>query len=476
MKVSLLFVGLLSVNYHLAQPIMSLESAISNARSTSAKAKLASTSRKLSLYRYENYTTELKPQISFVAGIPGYNKDYLGVRQPNGTIEYKSRTQTDLDFGFNLSQRIAGTGGTLSLQTYFSRFDDYLNDAGLYNASPLFVRYEQSLFGINDIKWKKKIEPLKLTMASKEYSLIMESIAQQVTEAYFDVLLAQNDIAYAQANQKAIQELKTIEDKRIPLGTGKYINILQLRSSELNTRQVSEQARYKLQTALLTLIHLGAITNRNVIFEIPTSIPDYTINENEAILKAKEFRPEFLKYEIQKLETQRDIADANAQKRSIDLYASFGINNAAAGLNPLFANLRDQQRFNIGINIPVVDWGRRETRVKSAQALAEFTAETNSLEENNITQEIQTLVANLALLRSNIDLAKEGLDIANERYNHNFSLFQTGQTTLTELNLAQREKDQANINVVNANRQFWVAHYLLRRSTLYDFAAGKRID
>ena len=73
-------------------------------------------------------------------------------------------------------------------------------------------------------------------------------------------------------------------------------------------------------------------------------------------------------------------------------------------------------------------------------------------------------------------LAKEGLDIANERYNHNFSLFQTGQTTLTELDLAQREKDQANINVVNANRQFWVAHYLLRRSTLYDFAAGKRID
>lgn len=112
----------------------------------------------------------------------------------------------------------------------------------------------------------------------------------------------------------------------------------------------------------------------------------------------------------------------------------------------------------------------------AAKALAEYTNETNALSENNIVQEIQTLVANLSLLRSNIGLAKEGLSIANERYNQNLSLFQAGQTTLTELNLAQREKDQSNSNLVQANRQFWVAHYLLRRSTLWDFVGNKRIE
>jgi outer membrane protein TolC len=55
-------------------------------------------------------------------------------------------------------------------------------------------------------------------------------------------------------------------------------------------------------------------------------------------------------------------------------------------------------------------------------------------------------------------------------------LFQSGQTSLTEVNLAQREKDLANSNLIKAIRQFWVAHYLLRRAALYDFERLQAIE
>ena len=50
-----------------------------------------------------------------------------------------------------------------------------------------------------------------------------------------------------------------------------------------------------------------------------------------------------------------------------------------------------------------------------------------------------------------------------------------GRITIDNLYIAQDEKDQAVLQYVLALRGYWVAHYRLRRATLFDFTAGRAI-
>ena len=45
-----------------------------------------------------------------------------------------------------------------------------------------------------------------------------------------------------------------------------------------------------------------------------------------------------------------------------------------------------------------------------------------------------------------------------------------------ELSIAQSEKDQALAQFVQALRGYWIAHYRLRRLTLYDFALNQPVE
>ena len=84
-------------------------------------------------------------------------------------------------------------------------------------------------------------------------------------------------------------------------------------------------------------------------------------------------------------------------------------------------------------------------------------------------QEITTLVKNFELLKSNIVLAQKTDSVTQRRFVIANNLYQIGKFTITDLNLAQGEKDNARRNYVAALRQFWDSYYMLRRLTLYNF-------
>ena len=50
-----------------------------------------------------------------------------------------------------------------------------------------------------------------------------------------------------------------------------------------------------------------------------------------------------------------------------------------------------------------------------------------------------------------------------------------GKIGISDLYIAQNEKDQAVVQYIQALRGYWAAHYRLRRVTLYDFEAGREI-
>jgi len=452
------------------KPTYTLGDIITQAQSQSPKYKLAQTQKEISYYKYLAYKSEFKPQVSFYGNAPFYSKEYFGVRQPDGTIKYQSIRQNNSNLGFGLSQQLPFSGGELSLNTDLTRFDDFNAKTKQYSGTPIYLKLSQPLFAVNELKWNKKIEPLKLEEARKEFVLEMEEIAQTTSQLYFDVLDAQSNMEIASGNLQNTEANYEIEKKRVNLGTTTEDKLLQLELQALRSKQELEKAKYDYQITQLNLkTFIGIKTNEEFNLLEPKNIPILTINLTDALDYAKKNRPEFVAFERKAQEAGKDVALARAAKQQVNLVASYGLNNVGDNIGNVYQNPNDQQRFNIGFNIPVVDWGRRKARYNTAKAIEKLTETTNEFDQAIIYQEITTLVKNIELLKSNIILAQKTDSVAQRRFTIANNLYQLGKFSVTELNLAQSEKDNARRNYISALKAYWNTYYMLRRVTLYDF-------
>jgi outer membrane protein len=440
------------------------------AQTQSPRYQLEKTKKEISYYEFLNYKSDLKPQVSLYGQVPVYTKKYTSVVQPDGTINFLPVNQHYSDVGFSLSQRLPFTGGNISLNTDLNRFDDLKTRYKQYNGTPVFIRFNQSLFSFNELKWKKRIEPLKLEESRRTYVLEMENIAQQCVRWYFDVLDAQSNMGIAMGNLSNSKINYDIEKKRIDLGTTTEDKILQLELQVLKNQQELEKAKYEYKTALLNLrTFIGDTGSGDLNLELPEKIPVFEVNTSEAITMAKQNRPEYIAFERKKKEAQRDVAQAKASNRQINVTASYGLNRAADELGTIYNDPKSQQLFSIGFNVPVLDWGRRKNRYNTAIAMEKLVNFNNDLDDAGVLQEVITLVNNIELLKGNIALAVITDSVALRRYEIANRLFQSGKFTITELHLAQSEKDNARRSYISSFRSYWNAYYLLRKLTMFDF-------
>ncbi|WP_052955519.1 TolC family protein [Flavihumibacter petaseus] len=449
---------------------LSLDDVIKIAQSSSMKFKLTETQKQISYYQFQSYKSEYKPQITFYGNAPAYNKEYLAVRQPDGTIKFQAISQTNSNFGLGLSQKIALTGGEVSVNTDLTRFDDFQSKEKQFNATPIYIRLTQPLFAFNELRWKKRIEPLKFEESKRIYIEQMEEIARTSVNLFFSVLNAQTNINIASSNLQAAELNYETENKRIKLGTTTEDKILQLEMQVLLSQQNLEKAKYDLETSNLNLKTFSGLNNNNTYeLLIPDNVTFFSVNAESAIEYARTNRSAFITFERRKQEAQRDMAEAKADKQQVLLTASLGYNNTGENIGQTYHDPKDQRRLNIGFNIPVVDWGRRKARFNTASALEKFTIFNNESEENILVQEIITQAKSIELLRRNIALSKTSDSVSQRRYAIATKLYQVGKLSITDLSLAQIEKDNAKRSYIDALRQFWDSYYLMRKLTLFDF-------
>ena len=459
-----------------AQRKLNLNEAINLAQAQSVEAKLAENIRENRFFLYQTYLANYRPQLSFLAGLPTYSRSFLDVRQPDGEIKFIPVRQNNSYRGFSLTQNIPLTGGKVSFNTDFTRFDDFSDNLRAYNATPLNVRLDQPLFGFNAFKWERKIEPLKLQESQKDYKFRMEEIAIQTIRLFFNVIDAQQDLRIADVNLSNNSLIKEIEEKRILLGTTSREKILQIELQILRASQAQKKAAADLRSALLNLkIQLGIQDDENLELSTPNALPTQNMDEESAFREARENRPEYISFERRRLEAERDLNEARTSRNQVNLTASLGFNGAGAQLNDAFNPLLNQQRFSIGVNVPILDWGRNKAQRGIAEANQKVVEYTIAQEELNLRKEIATIINNLELLRASISIAERTDAIGTERYQLALEQYRLGKLSVTDLNVALVEKDEARRTYFAALRSFWEAYYALRKLTLYDLARGGKL-
>jgi outer membrane protein TolC len=238
----------------------------------------------------------------------------------------------------------------------------------------------------------------------------------------------------------------------------------------LEAKQDLARARLQMETNSLRLkSYVGLNESLTLTLIPPAEIPAFQINVEEAIDFAFQNRSDALNFERQRLQADSEVAQARGQRFTMNLNASFGYNNAAFALNDIYVNPNTQALVSLGFQVPVLDWGRNKARMSQARANQKLVNYTIDQEIINFEQEVFTKVKNFEMLRDQIEITELSDQVADKRYEISYRRYQNGNVTITDLGIAQQEKDQNRRAYIQSLREFWTAYYEMRALTLYDF-------
>lgn len=460
------------------QESLALHEVIDMALERSIASLKAATVRENRYWQWRTYKSNYLPQLALEGVLPEFGRTINPVTQPDGSVLFQPVANSNSFLNLSLSQGISATGGEIFINTELQRFDDFDRDLTYYNGNPAIIGVRQPLFAYNELGWDKKIEPLRYEESQKTYTEEMEAIAYFTSLYFFDLLNAQIGLEIARKNLANNDTILKISQVKFQLGKISKGELLQLKLALKNSEKSLAQASLSYETALLQLnTYAGINLNEKAFIEIPAAVPNFPINEKIAIEEAWNNRQKAMSMRRTILEAERDVAKAKGDNGlNATLFATFGLTNRANTILDIYQNTNDQQSVRIGFTIPVVDWGRSASRIKTARANQELVQYTFTQDEINFDQEIRTQIRKFEMLRGQVKLTYDADQMAAERYFIFKNRFLIGELTFTDLNLAQQEKDQATRDYITTVRDFWLAFYNLRLLTLYDFEQEKTIE
>ncbi len=427
-------------------------------------------------WQYRLYKSNYNPQLALRGNIPGYNRDYLSNRLDDGTIVYQSRQQLNSSLNLGLNQPIALTGGNISVNTDLNYFNDLQEDIIRYNSTLVNIRLDQPLFGFNELKWDKLTEPLRYEESKRSYVEELEFVSRESVRYFFDYLDAQINYQIAESNLHSNDTIYKIEEGRYNIGTTSKDKLLQVELQLLRSQQDVVQSQLDLQTSSQKLrAYLAFKSSDTLELILPTEIPDFDISMQDALLYAKMNRADYTAFERRRLEADRAVAEARRQRFQTNLSVSFGLNSAGDTFDESYMDPNQQQRLDVGLIVPILDWGRSASQVKLAESRRELVLYDVEKDKINFERQVIVQVEQFSLLKDQLATSYEADKVAENGYQIAQKKFQNGEISITDLNISLAERESAKRDYIRSLEDYWVAYYNLRILTLYDFVLNEKI-
>ncbi|MCF0195676.1 MAG: TolC family protein [Bacteroidaceae bacterium] len=457
---------------------LSLDNAIQIAQENSLDAKSARFSFMASYWTYRSFKAELLPAINLSGGLMNFNHSLVEARNyDDGRLSYVSNNTLGNSLTLSIDQKIAATGGTVSLQSYLYRLDQFTYNEKTYNSQPLRVSYTQPLRTYNSLKWQKKTAPLEYEIAQKRYATSMQDIAIRVTSLFFGVLHAQSSYEQSQATVREREDLYAMAQKRMALGTTTKSEVLQMELSLLNARVSLNNNRITLNDAMYSLFSYLRVTDyEQAELLSPNNIPDLTVSSDEVMHKALSNTSHTREQRLQILNAEQSVAQAKSSRGiQVTLNGELGFTQVAHDFTGAYRNLRDNEVIGLSMHLPIFDWGVSKGRVRMAQSQLEVVKTQQEQEHQDYIQELRKRVMQFNAQPQQCRDALRAQEIADERYDILCKRYEAGTVSVTDLNTALQEKISAKSQYISQLNAFWTDYYNLQKSTLYDWARQRNI-
>jgi outer membrane protein TolC len=474
-----LFCGLFAVasSAQTTQQI-TLAEAIALAREQSVDAAVALNELKTSYWEYRTFRANLLPEVSLTGTLPNYNRSYNSYQQSDGSYTFVRNNSLGLSGALSVNQNIWFTGGQLSLTSSL----DYYNQLGSegyeqYMSVPIGLRLTQPIFGVNAMKWNRRIEPVRYAEAKAAFISATENVTLSAIDYFFNLLLAQENLATAQQNLKNADRLYEVAQAKRQMGQISENDLLQLRLTALQAKATLTAAESTLNAYMFQLrTFLGMSEDVSLVPVVPADFPKVEIVYGDVLDKALSRNSFAQNIRRRQLEADYAVAAAKGNMRSINLFASVGYTGQDETFSSAYHNLRDNSIVQVGVSLPILDWGKRKGQVKVAESNRDVVLSRIRQEQMNFNQDIFLLVENFNNQAQQLDIAGTADQIAQKRYETNVATFMIGQISTLELNDAQKVKDAARQQYITEMYSYWSYYYRIRSLTLWDFARREPLE
>lgn len=426
-----------------------------------------------SYWEYRFYQAERRPGISLRTNPLDYNrflkKEY---NFETNEDEFRLREYLNSDIGINAFQNIGLTGGQLFVRSDLEMIKNLAGDKNTsFSATPFSFGYSQELNGYNELKWKSKIEPLKFEKAKKEFIQDVEDLRIKSTLQFFELITAQIQKGIAKTNYANADTLYKIGMGRFQVGTVTQDELLKLELSLLNAEQALSMAQLEEKRAQASLnSFLGFEKNVEIECIVPSEIPELQINPDVALTQAIQNNPEMINHQQLKLQQDQNVKRIKSETGlNTSLFAMYGRSRTSEEFNDVYTQPDKSQQFSVGLNVPIVDWGRTKGRVSMAESNREVALATIKQERIDFEMDIFQSVMEFNLQASQVKNSAKADTVAQLGYNVTFQRFLIGKIDVIKLNIASTDQETARISYLNRLRDYWTSYFRLRSLTLFDF-------
>lgn len=470
--------GIYTVNLVSAQKL-TLDNAIQIAQERSYDAQRAKFSFLASYWTYRSFKAELLPSVNLHGGLMNFNHSIVETRNyETGQINYVDNNSLSNNLTLSIDQQLVATGGTISLQSYLYRLDQFSYDQITYNSQPFRISYNQPLSSYNSLKWDKKVAPMEYDIAQRVYLTNMEQISLTVTNHFFNALSAQWNYKQSLATLDERERLLKMAKERLKLGTTTQSEVLQMELSLINARVAANKQKLTLDDMQYQLYSYLRVTDyEEVVLVAPDSVPVVWVDVADVLQKALDNSSYKLEQQKELLQVERALAQAKSNKGiQLSLRGEVGLTQSGNSFAGAYSHLKDNEIVGLSLSLPIFDWGVSKGRIQVAKSQLEVIRSRQEQEYSDYMQSLRKKVMEFNSQPTLCHDAERAMEISAERYDIMRRRFEAGNVSVTELNTAQQEQENARLQYVNQIRSFWTDYFMLQKYTLYDWISQREIN
>ena len=333
------------------------------------------------------------------------------------------------------------------------------------------VNLGQTLFDWGQVSTLRSQRALS-TAADFQLDADNDALITRTAAAYFDVLIATETLAAAEAAETAFKRQFDFADKRLEVGLAPITDVHEARAQYDSARANTIVQRNALQDAYQALAEITG-TPINNLRGLPDDFTPELPQGRDAeawVATALEQNPQLKALEYQVTSAGHGVTAAKSgHLPTLDLGASYGRSDSWGDLNTGSGSQQRQGESNsigVTLTVPIFSGGATQSRVRQAIAQRDIAADQFEAQRRAIERNTRSAYQNLVAGITEVEARRLALVSANAAYEASQVGLEVGTRTVIDVLINQQ-------NLFSARQQYAFAKYnFLQSRLLLEQAAG----
>ena len=324
----------------------------------------------------------------------------------------------------------------------------------------------QTIFNMGDW-YSLDASEKRALQAQAGYDLAQQALISRVTRAYFDVLKAQDNLEFVQAEKKAIERQLVQTRERFNVGLTAITDVHEAQAKFDNAVATEIRASNNVEIAKEGLREItgkyyanfdGLNTMRfEATMPSPANVQSWvTKSENANLeLKSKELALEAAKFDIKQARS--------GHYPTLTLDASIG--SSEKETNSVTGEPTDSSTIGLTLNVPIYTGGATTSRVRSAQASYVVASEDRELTHRSVVRQVRTSYADVVALVSSIKALEQSVVSADSALKATQAGFEVGTRTIVDVLNSTQNLYRAKSSLSSARYDYILAMMSLKQSS-----------